>query len=70
MARRGSSSLTAREVSVYRSVDSKGFPAPRVGRLLQFKLSGVDELVRTAGITEESRPRPKEPHRVYDSTAP
>ena len=38
----------ARE-SVYRWVDSKGFPAHRVGRLLRFRLSEVDEWVRTGG---------------------
>ena len=32
--------------SIYRWVDSKGFPAHRVGRLLRFKLSEVDEWVR------------------------
>ena len=34
--------------SIYRWVDSKGFPAHRVGRLLRFKLSEVDEWVRDA----------------------
>jgi len=38
----------ARE-SIYRWVESKGFPAHRVGRLLRFKLSEVDEWVRTRG---------------------
>ena len=32
--------------SIYRWVDSKGFPAHRVGRLLRFKLSEVDDWVR------------------------
>ena len=32
--------------SIYRWVDSKSFPAHRVGRLLRFKLSEVDEWVR------------------------
>ncbi len=35
--------------SIYRWVDSKGFPAHRVGRLLRFRLSEVDEWVRTSG---------------------
>ena len=33
--------------SIYRWVDSKSFPAHRVGRLLRFKLSEVDEWVRS-----------------------
>ena len=32
--------------SIYRWVDSKGSPAHRVGRLLRFKLSEVDDWVR------------------------
>ena len=35
--------------SIYRWVDSKGFPAHRVGRILRFRLSEVDEWVRTSG---------------------
>lgn len=35
--------------SIYRWVDSKGFPAHRVGRLLRFKLSEVDEWVKNSG---------------------
>ena len=34
--------------SVYRWVNTKGFPAHRVGRLLRFRLSEVDEWVKTA----------------------
>ena len=33
--------------SIYRWVESKGFPAHRAGRLLRFKLSEVDEWVRS-----------------------
>ena len=33
--------------SIYRWVDSKNFPAHRVGRLLRFKLSEVDDWVRS-----------------------
>ena len=33
--------------SIYRWVDSKGFPAHRAGRLLRFKLSEVDGWVRS-----------------------
>ena len=32
--------------SIYRWVDAKGLPAHRVGRLLRFRLSEVDEWVK------------------------
>ena len=32
--------------SIYRWVESKGLPAHRVGRLLRFKLSEVDDWIR------------------------
>jgi len=35
--------------SVYRWVESRAFPAYRVGRLLRFKLSEVDEWVMRSG---------------------
>ena len=35
--------------SVYRWVESKGLPAGRVGRLLRFRLSEVDDWVETGG---------------------
>ena len=35
--------------SIYRWVETKDFPAHRVGRLLRFRLSEVDEWVRTGG---------------------
>ena len=38
--------LGVRRESVYRWIDKKGLPAHRVGRLLRFKLSEVDEWVR------------------------
>jgi excisionase family DNA binding protein len=41
--------LKVAKESIYRWVDSKGFPAHRVGRLLRFKLSEVDEWVTTSG---------------------
>jgi excisionase family DNA binding protein len=41
--------LRVAKESIYRWVDSKGFPAHRVGRLLRFKLSDVDEWVTTSG---------------------
>jgi len=40
--------------SIYRWVDSKGFPAHRVGRLLRFKLSEVDEWVTASGGDDSS----------------
>ena len=41
--------LRVAKESIYRWVDSKGFPAHRVGRLLRFKLSEVDEWVTASG---------------------
>jgi len=41
--------LRVAKESIYRWVDAKGFPAHRVGRLLRFKLSEVDEWVTTSG---------------------
>ena len=35
--------------SIYRWVAAKGFPARRVGRLLRFRLSEVDEWVKAGG---------------------
>ena len=35
--------------SIYRWVETKDFPAHRVGRLLRFRLSEVDEWVKTNG---------------------
>ena len=35
--------------SIYRWVDSKGLPAHRVGRLLRFRLSEVDDWVKAGG---------------------
>lgn len=41
--------LRVAEASIYRWVESKDFPAHRVGRLLRFKLSEVDEWVENSG---------------------
>lgn len=41
--------LRVAKESIYRWVDSKGLPAHRVGRLLRFKLSEVDEWVTASG---------------------
>lgn len=49
--------LRVAKESIYRWVDSKGFPAHRVGRLLRFKLSEVDEWV-TAGGGDDSGSSP------------
>ena len=51
--------LQVTKVSIYRWVDSKGFPARRVGRLLRFKLSQVDEWVEKSGDDSESSPSGK-----------
>jgi len=51
--------LRVAKESIYRWVDSKGFPAHRVGRLLRFKLSEVDEWVTTSGgASNEGRGSP------------
>jgi len=43
------SHLRVAKESIYRWVESKGFPAHRVGRLLRFKLSEVDKWVQNSG---------------------
>ena len=48
--------LSVAKDSIYRWVDSKDFPAHRVGRLLRFRLSEVDEWVRTGGGSVEGTP--------------
>ena len=39
--------------SIYRWVEKKGLPARRVGRLLRFKLSEIDEWVQAASGTDD-----------------
>ena len=39
--------------SVYRWIESRSLPAHRIGRLWKFKLSEVDEWVRTEGAADE-----------------
>ena len=39
--------------SIYRWIDRKGLPAPRVGRLWKFKVSEVDEWICGGGADEE-----------------
>ena len=41
--------------SIYRWIDKKNFPSHRVGRLLRFKLSEVDEWVRQGGGAEDNQ---------------
>lgn len=46
--------------SIYRWIDSKGFPAHRVGRLLRLKLSELDEWVQGRGGDDSGSPVPTE----------
>jgi excisionase family DNA binding protein len=46
--------LQVSKESVYRWVETQGFPTHRVGRLLQFKLSEVDEWVTSNGEAKGS----------------
>ena len=57
--------LQVAKESVYRWIDSKAFPAHRVGRLLRFKLSEVDEWVRGQGtsVANPSSEQPRKPKR-------
>jgi excisionase family DNA binding protein len=38
--------------TVYRWIESKALPAQKIGRLWKFKLSEVDEWVRSGGASE------------------
>ena len=38
--------------SVYRWIDKMGLPAHRVGRLFRFKLTEIDEWVKSGGASE------------------
>ena len=42
--------------SVYRWIEKMGLPAHRVGRLFRFKLSEVDEWVKSGGAGEAGGP--------------
>lgn len=44
--------------SVYRWIDEQGLPAHRVGRLLRFKLSEIDEWVRQENYQEQGANSP------------
>ena len=59
--------LQVAKESVYRWVDSKGFPAYRVGRLLRFRLSEVDEWVRTSGDRDSRNHSASEANRTRRS---
>ena len=43
--------LQVNKDSIYRWVHKQGFPAHRIGRLLRFRLSEVDDWVKTTGGT-------------------
>ena len=46
--------------SIYRWIDNRGLPAHKVGRLWKFKLSEVDEWVRTHSVDDPNPDREKE----------
>jgi excisionase family DNA binding protein len=46
--------LDVNKDSVYRWIEKMGLPAHRVGRLFRFKISEVDEWVRTGGARDAS----------------
>jgi len=43
--------------SVYRWIDAKNLPAHKIGRLWKFKISEVDDWVRSGGAREEDARR-------------
>ena len=50
--------LSVARDSIYRWVEAKDFPAHRVGRLLRFRLSEVDDWVKASGRGDTEAPRP------------
>jgi len=46
--------------TVYRWIESKSLPAHKLGRLWKFKLSDIDEWVRSGGATGEAHPQQSE----------
>jgi excisionase family DNA binding protein len=50
--------LRVTKESIYRWIGSKGLPARRVGRLLRFKLSEVDEWVQAPRRDDSGSPAP------------
>jgi len=47
--------------SVYRWIEHRSLPAHRIGRLWKFKLSEVDEWVRTGGADPDRREKVDKP---------
>jgi len=45
--------------SVYRWIDNRGLPAHKIGRLWKFKLSEVDDWVRTHRTDDDAQVSPK-----------
>jgi excisionase family DNA binding protein len=45
--------------SVYRWIEGRGLPAHKIGRLWKFKLSEVDDWVRTHGAADDKRITPE-----------
>ena len=45
--------------SVYRWIDNRGLPAHKIGRLWKFKLSEVDDWVRTHRADDDVEVKPK-----------
>jgi len=52
--------LDVNKDSVYRWIDKMGLPAHRLGRLFRFKLSEVDEWVKSGGAGEAGSPSTSE----------
>ena len=48
------SHLGVAQDSVYRWIETKHLPAHRIGKLWKFKLSEVDEWVRTGGTNDDT----------------
>ena len=46
--------------SIYRWIERRGLPAHRIGRLWKFKVSEVDQWVRTGGADSLDRPTRKQ----------
>ena len=49
--------------SVYRWIDNRGLPAHKIGRLWKFKLSEVDDWVRTHRIDNDADPNSEKDER-------
>ena len=62
--------LQVNKESIYRWVEAKGFPARRVGRLLRFRLSEVDEWVESGGGAPERNPSGNKERSKTDEDGP